>query len=126
MFTFDTPRPRRRAALTPMIDVVFLLLVFFMLASRFGVERTLDLSIGGGASAHWSGPPRLVDVGADGALSLNGVAIAPDDLAVRLNALMAKPTDPVVIRPKGASLQDVIAVMEQLRGAGIAQLVLVR
>jgi biopolymer transport protein ExbD len=43
-----------------------------------------------------------------------------------LNALMAKPTDPVVIRPKGASLQDVIAVMEQLRGAGIAQLVLVR
>ncbi|MBN2741067.1 MAG: biopolymer transporter ExbD [Rhodobacteraceae bacterium] len=126
MFTFDTPRPRRRAALTPMIDVVFLLLVFFMLASRFGVERTLDLSIGGGASAHWSGPPRLVDVGADGALSLNGMAIAPGDLAARLNGLMAKPTDPVVIRPKGASLQDVIAVMEQLRGAGIAQLVLVR
>ncbi|MEO1119875.1 MAG: biopolymer transporter ExbD, partial [Pseudomonadota bacterium] len=32
-------RPRRRlVSLTPLIDVVFLLLIFFMLAARFSVE----------------------------------------------------------------------------------------
>ncbi|MEO0362761.1 MAG: biopolymer transporter ExbD, partial [Pseudomonadota bacterium] len=39
---FDLARaPRRRPSLTPMIDVVFLLLVFFMLAARFGVELAM-------------------------------------------------------------------------------------
>jgi Biopolymer transport protein len=37
---------RRRPGLTPIIDVVFLLLVFFMLASRFGQYRALPLSAG--------------------------------------------------------------------------------
>ena len=36
-------KPRRRPSLTPMIDVVFLLLVFFMLASRFGMDAVLNL-----------------------------------------------------------------------------------
>ncbi|NSY41645.1 biopolymer transporter ExbD, partial [Leisingera sp. ANG59] len=31
-------------SLTPMIDVVFLLLVFFMLASRFGMDTVLQLA----------------------------------------------------------------------------------
>ncbi|MFC6760360.1 ExbD/TolR family protein [Sulfitobacter porphyrae] len=46
MFSFAIARPRRRPGLTPMIDVVFLLLVFFMLASRFGQDRALPLSAG--------------------------------------------------------------------------------
>ena len=32
--------------LTPLIDVVFLLLVFFMLAAQFGRETALDLATG--------------------------------------------------------------------------------
>jgi biopolymer transport protein ExbB len=43
------PRIRRRISLTPMIDVVFLLLVFFMLAARFGQDQALPLAIGTGA-----------------------------------------------------------------------------
>ncbi len=49
MFSFAPPRPsRRRPNLTPMIDVVFLLLVFFMLASQFGRPQALPLFGGGG------------------------------------------------------------------------------
>lgn len=50
MFTLGSPRPRRRPSLTPMIDVVFLMLIFFMLASRFGQETTLPLGAAGGDS----------------------------------------------------------------------------
>ncbi|MGM0412317.1 MAG: ExbD/TolR family protein [Pseudomonadota bacterium] len=40
--------PRRRLiSLTPLIDVVFILLVFFMLASTFMEWRLIDLQIGG-------------------------------------------------------------------------------
>ena len=38
------PLKRRKPSLTPMIDVVFLLLVFFMLAWRFGVDTHLPLN----------------------------------------------------------------------------------
>ncbi|MBC7145520.1 MAG: biopolymer transporter ExbD [Thioclava marina] len=126
MFAFGPSRPRRRPALTPMIDVVFLLLVFFMLASRFGVERTLDLTLGGGgAQAEWSGPPRLVDIGTDGALALNGQPVALSDLAADLAPLMEAATDPVVLRPKGGDLGAVTQVLDALRGAGLTQLVLI-
>lgn len=43
---FSAERRRRRGpGLTPLIDVVFLLLVFFMLASRFDRESRLPLGV---------------------------------------------------------------------------------
>jgi len=124
MISFGSPRPRRRISLTPMIDVVFLLLVFFMLAARFGAEQSIPLRIGAGAGA-WEGPPRLVDVLPDGQ-RLNGVAVSPEGLVAGLVPLVAAPTDPVVLRPRdGASLQRLVDVMEALAAAGYTGLVLV-
>jgi len=126
MFSFGPDRPRRRPSLTPMIDVVFLLLVFFMLASRFGTETVFDLAIGGGgAGAAWQGPPRLVDVGADGAVRLNGISVERDALAGALAPLMTSPGDPVVLRARDGAMQDLVAVMETLRAEGITRLMLV-
>ena len=70
MFIIDSPRSRRKPSLTPMIDVVFLLLVFFMLASRFGSDALVPLSLGGSGDTY-SGPPRLIDVLPEGQ-RLNG------------------------------------------------------
>lgn len=122
---FATDRPRRRPNLTPMIDVVFLLLVFFMLVSRFGIDRALPLVAAGGAGAGWQGPPRLVDVTPSGA-ALNGVALPVEALAGALAPMMQGPDDPVILRPRdGADLQALVAVMDRLRAAGFARLVLV-
>ncbi|MBD3763588.1 MAG: biopolymer transporter ExbD [Rhodobacterales bacterium] len=119
-------RPRRRRPdLTPMIDVVFLLLVFFMLASRFGVDRALPLAPAS-AGAGYAGPPRLVQVGPDGALTLNGVPVAPTDLAAALALLRTAPDDIVVLRARdGADLQALVGAMEALSRAGQSRLVLV-
>ncbi|MBW6506978.1 MAG: biopolymer transporter ExbD [Rhodobacteraceae bacterium] len=127
MFAFGQPRRRRRVSLTPMIDVVFLLLVFFMLASRFGSEGGVVLSAPTpGQGAVWSGPPRLVEIGAGGALALNGVALAPEALAAALAALMQGPDDAVVLRARaGASVQDLVTVTGALSAAGLTRLMLV-
>jgi biopolymer transport protein ExbD len=120
--SFGQRRPRRRPDLTPMIDVVFLLLVFFMLVSRFGAETGLPLQVAGAAS-DYSGPPRLVDIGA-GDLRVNGVVV--DDVVQALAPLMANPQDTVILRAgAGVDVQRVVTVMATLRAAGMAHFVLV-
>ena len=125
MFAFDTPRPRRRPSLTPMIDVVFLLLVFFMLASRFGMDMQVPLNVAEGGQAPYSGPPRLVDILPDG-LRLNGQAVTIADLPSALADLTQAPSDTIVLRTRDAArLQRLVDVMQHLQRAGFTGLVLV-
>ena len=121
MIGLAPPRPRRAPGLTPLIDVVFLLLVFFMLASRFGVEGALPLAASGVTGA-WEGPPRLVTVRA-GDVLVNGVH-APDPAAA-IAPLMPDGGGPVVLRSEGADLQRLVDAMTDLRAAGLTDLVLV-
>ena len=121
MIGLAAPHARRRPGLTPLIDVVFLLLVFFMLASRFGVEGALPLAVGGGEGI-WEGPPRLVTVRPDDVL-VNGMA--SDDPAAALVPLMPQGGGPVVVRSDGADLQRLVDAMAALRAEGLTDLVLV-
>ena len=124
MMQFGPPRHARRPSLTLMIDVVFLLLVFFMLAARFGHDLTLPVTTGGGDAAY-DGPPRLVTIGADG-LALNGRPVAPEDLPEALAPLMSGPSDIVVLRPaEGVALGRLVAVSDALRAAGLKRIVVV-
>lgn len=122
--SFDEPRRRRGWSLTPMIDVVFLLLVFFMLAARFGTEQALNLGMAGG-SGKYEGPPRLVDVRPDG-LSLNGQPVAEEDLSARLAELAESPDDLVVLRGRDeADTQAVVHALDLLAKAGFNHVALV-
>ena len=123
---FGPRRHPRRMSLTPMIDVVFLLLIFFMLSSRFGMDAVLPIAGGAeGAGSAWQGAPRLVQIGADD-LALNGNPVAPADLAAALAPLMPEGGGAVILRPAdGADLQRVVGVMDRLRAAGFDDLILV-
>lgn len=113
-FDFTPQGARHRPSLTPMIDVVFLLLVFFMLAARFGQDTEIALSAAGSASAAWQGPPRLIEIEAD-ALRLNGRALSPDALIRELSALLPEDTAPVILVPgPDASVQRLLDVMSLL------------
>lgn len=117
-------RRRRGLNLTPMIDVVFLLLVFFMLVSRFGQLDGVPLALAGGAAPGWSGAPRLVDVRPEG-LSLNGTPLDEAALIADLRRLMPAPDAPVVLRPQdGADVQRLVAVIDLLRAAGITHVLM--
>jgi biopolymer transport protein ExbD len=107
-----------------MIDVVFLLLVFFMLAARFGHDLSLPVATAAGAAAY-DGPPRLVVIEAEG-LTLNGRRLPLGTLPEALRPLMETPEDIVVLRPaEGVALQRLITVSDALRAAGLERLVVV-
>ena len=125
MFAFATPRPRRRPSLTPMIDVVFLLLVFLMLAARFGQDMTLPLNTASGGEVSWEGPPRLIEVAPE-ALQLNGITLVGDALADTLTPLMPQPDAPVLLRAGPLTdLARFVAVIDDLRAAGFTRLIIV-
>lgn len=119
----DPPaRVRRKPSLTPMIDVVFLLLVFFMLASRFGMDVALPLPLAAGGGTY-DGPPRLVDVTPSGVM-LNGVAVS--NLTEALLPLITDKSDMLILRGKdGANLQRIVTITETLQAAGFTSVVLV-
>jgi biopolymer transport protein ExbD len=123
-FAFAQGRRRRRPSLTPMIDVVFLLLVFFMLVARFGQEGAITLT-GAGGGGDYRGPPRIVEV-RPGGLSLNGTALPESALLAGLAELSESPDDTVILRPRdGATLQALVDAIELLSSAGLTRLVLV-
>lgn len=122
MFAFAAPRQRRKPSLTPMIDVVFLLLVFFMLASQFGHDTALPVSSSGAAGSSYSGPPRLVDIGVDD-LRLNGVEVTQGALEEKLAELVESDGDLVILRGSdAATVQRMIDVAQSLRAAGFTNL----
>ena len=105
-----------------MIDVVFLLLVFFMLASRYGMDAVLSLPLAAGGGGY-SGPPRLIDIAPE-TLSVNGVPTT--DLVATVSPLMAEPSDMLILRGKdGATVQRIVTVSEELRAVGFTSIVLV-
>jgi len=117
-------RPRRRPSLTPMIDVVFLLLVFFMLASRFGLDAVIPMPLASGGGAY-EGPPRIVDILPE-EVRLNGIPLEDAELAEEMQRYVTGEDDVIVLRGTGgASLQRVVSVGSALRAAGFTQMVLI-
>ncbi|WP_300074244.1 biopolymer transporter ExbD [uncultured Ruegeria sp.] len=124
MLGFAPIRRHRKLSLTPMIDVVFLLLVFFMLTSQFGVDRVLTLA-SGGVGTDYSGPPRIVHITADD-VHLNGVSVAVKDLPDRLAPLTQSADDTIVLQTAaGASYQSLMDVGSILSEAGFTALTVV-
>lgn len=121
---FAAPRKARKPSLTPMIDVVFLLLVFFMLASRFGTDMHIPLQIGGQGSGY-SGPPRLVDVHPE-TLAVNGVTMDAASMISTLQTLTETAADTIIIRPRDeATLQRIVTIMDTLGASGFGHVILV-
>lgn len=77
-------RPRRRASITSLIDVIFLLLLFFMLASSFSKFSEVEISSTTAAAGQTSDNPILIlTIGTD-TLLLDGKPIPLNHLTYRL------------------------------------------
>lgn len=126
--TASGPCRRATISLTPLIDVVFILLVFFMLASSFLDWRAIELSAPRGAAA---GDPlvgvMLVEVRSD-SIRLGGVPVTPAELVQRVDArVRRRPDTPVRVRPAaGVTLQTAVDVLDRVSAAGAKDLALIR
>ncbi len=115
---------RRRAliGLTPLIDVVFILLLFFLLASSFLDWHTINLTTPAtqGIVKGSSGGAVLIRLGANGALDLNGRPVLIDELPSKLAQFLTnKPEQKILVRPAtGVPLQPVVHVLDAVKEAG--------
>lgn len=116
----DAPRfVRRRLGLTPLIDVIFLLLLFFMLSSTF--SRFSQVPVEGGASGGSGAnrPDAMISV-RPGDVRLNGEAVETGAIAARLAELKQVGAENLVILVEtDATSQDFVSVLEAASGSGL-------
>ncbi|MEM9044235.1 MAG: biopolymer transporter ExbD [Pseudomonadota bacterium] len=116
-------KPRRQLSpddsILPLINVVFLLLIFFMVVGRLSASDPFEVippqSVSRGEPAQ---DAFLIAVGADGELALNGEIVGEDDLIAMVSE--ARVEQLRIKTDNRASAVVTVALIERLRGAGIA------
>jgi len=119
-------RPRNDDdAVMPLINIVFLLLIFFMVAGKLTSSDPFEIAPPSSISGVNEDPGTLtLLVGRNGETALDGTVIAESELT---NALTERLQDEpgIILRLKadgGAKANDVIHVMEIIRDAGAGEL----
>lgn len=126
----STPQKRRAIiSLTPLIDVVFILLVFFMLASSFTKFRSIELNAAtsGQAAASNGSQQLLLRVTVEGFI-LEGEQVSDMEMIDRVKAHTAKSAEHKLLIQPGAELplQRLVNAVELLRSKGLIQLDLIK
>lgn len=112
--TLDVPAKNRGLiSLTPLIDVVFILLIFYLLATRFEDWTAIEVSaVGSGSTTSESN--KVVRVLADGRIDWNGKIIQVSELTTLLQANNQQRT--IQLLPeKGVTLQRTVDVLDSLK-----------
>ena len=122
-------RPHRREPtdinLTPLIDVVFLLLIFYAVTTQFVTDERLKLKLPEAKTAESEGvgreeAPPEVKVAADGTVWINDVIVPDDELEAQMRALVERAPDKAVILKgdRDADYGVVVKVLDTARAVG--------
>jgi len=121
------PAPRRpRIEMLPLIDIVFLLLVFFIYAMlSMAVHRGLPVVLPVSSSAVAEKRSLLsITIQADGTIYLNKEAVELETLAATLKeqSLDQQEAGVMLFADKGLAYQRLFKVLDQIREAGISNI----
>lgn len=122
----DTPKRRVIINITSLIDVLFLLLIFFMVTSTFLEQPGMKLELPSAKSSETSQVEKLVlYIGAGGEMRFNETVVTLDDLeAVMSDAVpMAEGKTLVLKADKTVQHGTVVTVMDIAKRAGMKKLV---
>jgi biopolymer transport protein ExbD len=114
--------------LTPMIDIVFLLIIFFMVGTKFvKMERKIAVQVPEVSQAAALTPApekRVINVYRDGVIALDGTAVTLPELAAELAAAHSEyQALGVVVRGDAQGpFQNVADVLSVCRQAGISEM----
>lgn len=124
------PRRRQRSQdeiqidMTPMLDIVFIMLIFFIVTSSFIREHSLAVAppqASQGSAV--TGEVLHLVMQADGQLQLDGQPVTRTQLGERLSMLgEGKGHQLLILAPATASHGEVVALMDQARASGISQM----
>ncbi len=122
---FEFERSTRRTFdnlnLTPLIDVLFILIIFFMLTTSFMKIESLELilpSAGGKASA--SKDVVHLFIYPDGNMTLGKRGVSADDLSESLGRMFERDanTKIMLLTAEGVTMQQLVSVMDRVYIAG--------
>lgn len=127
--------PKALISLVPMIDVMLILLVFFMVTSTYlnldmipAVKRGDDLPQTAAPSQGAAGATLLIRIGADGIPTVRGAGLdLPALETVFRTRLTEAPELQVLLLPSGAAdMQALVSVMDVATRSGVTNLRVVR
>lgn len=120
----DIPRARRNSKLmdlTPLIDVVFLLLIFFMLSTSFVVSESMELTIpADGAAAATVDDVWVLQVKANGEIADDADALTASQFKSRLQGKLSRDANQkiLVLAAEKTNVQQLVAVLDAIYVAG--------
>lgn len=126
----DFDRDRREPIelnITPLIDIVFLLLIFFLLTSHFFMEEGLQVQLPASRTSQKAERTEIVLFLDDQErLRLNDQPVAWAELEERLRALLAQdPAATVLLKAdRSVRLERAVALMDAAKASGAQKLVL--
>lgn len=125
---FARPKPPRDLVnITPLIDVVFILLIFFMIAGAVKSTDPFPVDLAASESRMFGDEREgVVLVRADGMVGFNARPMTRPELLQAVQALLAEDPGALIQVKADADTEAnvVIAVMEELRDAGVGYIVL--
>lgn len=108
---------------TPLVDVVLVLLIVLMVAASYTVSRAIPLDLPkaeSGESA--SGEPLALSIDAEGALYLGGTPTTREGLRTAVQKARARGNPSVVIAADGGTAhRAVVSVIDLLRSEGVVE-----
>jgi len=118
-------RVKPEVQMSPLIDVVFLLLIFYAVTTQFVTDDRLKLKLPEAKTAESEGvgreemPPE-VKVAADGTIWINNVIVPDDELEAQMKALVERaPEKSVILKgDRDADYGVVVRVLDAARAAG--------
>lgn len=133
--SFRLPNRQRRTrslvSLTPLIDVVFILLIFLMLVSNFLDQSAIEISMGAAGEVHEpeaDRQPVLLHLLGAGRAELDGRPVELSGLARALaDAVAHQDTEILLVRSdRGVELQAIVSAMSAARSVPGLKIFLVR
>jgi biopolymer transport protein ExbD len=110
--------------LTPLIDIVFLLLVFFLLTTQFIEEDGIGVKLPSSNSFTTRDRDEVaIAITPQGDLFVQGQRLPLSGLTAKLEEVLGADTTVVVRGDRDVALQTLVSVMEKAKAAGAARLV---
>lgn len=101
-------------SMSSLTDIIFLLLIFFMLTSGLVAPNALNLKLPGSTRANIPSDSRMdnVAISESGRFYLNGRSISLEELESRLSSLANRDESITIAPDSGAPVESVVAVMD--------------
>lgn len=118
------PREELELNLIPLIDVIFMLLIFFMLTTTFVHDRTLNVTLPVSSQGSMHRAPvkdHVIEIAQDGRIAIDGKILGADEIMSVLKQIAADQQPVVVWADANVVNQKVVSVLDLARKAGITK-----